>query len=154
MSSGCSREDRVSPVSAVDSFATAQIDPAWHSVTGRCCLPRGEVSAPTRSSSSWSGCPRSARPCPDTCTDISGRSVPENTRTSEIRPTYGSEVVFTTSASSGPSGSQESPSTGSPVTADATGGSGCTSGEGNARVMISSSSAMPMPSGEDTASTG
>ncbi len=63
-------------------------------------------------------------------------------------------MVFTTSASSGPSGSQVSPLTASPVTADATGGSGCSSGEGNAWVMISSSSAMPMPSGEETASTG
>ncbi len=27
-----------------------------------------------------------ARPCPDTCTGVSGRSVPENTRTSETRP--------------------------------------------------------------------
>ena len=55
ISSGWSRDDSVSPVSAVDSFATAQTDPARHSVSGRCCLPRGEVSAPTRSSSSWSG---------------------------------------------------------------------------------------------------
>ena len=47
-----------------------------------------------------------ARPCPDTCTVASGRSVPENTRTSEIRPTYGSVVVLTTSATSGPAGSQ------------------------------------------------
>ena len=85
---------------------------------------------------------------------MSARSVPENTRTSEIRPTYGSEVVFTTSASSGPFGSPVRPSTGSPVTADVTGGRGCSSGEGNAWVTISRSSAMPMPSGEETASTG
>ena len=87
MSSGCSFDDSVSPVSAVPSFATAQMFPAGHAVSGRCCLPSGEVSAPIRSSSSWSGCPRSARPCPETCTVMSGRSVPENTRTSEIRPT-------------------------------------------------------------------
>ena len=47
----------------------------------------------------WPG--RRAPPC-------SGRSVPENTRTSETRPTYGSMVVLTTSATSGPSGSQVS----------------------------------------------
>ncbi len=41
MSSGCSREDRVSPVSAVDSFATAQIEPAWHSVTRPLLLAEG-----------------------------------------------------------------------------------------------------------------
>jgi hypothetical protein len=87
ISSGSSRDDSVSPVSAVASLATAQTDPARHSASGRCSLPSGEVSAPMRSSSSWSGCPRAARPCPETCTDISARSVPENTRTSEIRPT-------------------------------------------------------------------
>ena len=32
--------------------------------------------------------------------------VPENTRTRLTLPTYGSDVVFTTSASSGPAGSQ------------------------------------------------
>ena len=40
--------------------------------------------------------------------------MPENTRTRLIRPTYGSEVVFTTSASSGPPGSEDSPLTGFP----------------------------------------
>ncbi len=85
---------------------------------------------------------------------MSGRSVPENTRTSEIRPTYGSEVVFTTSASSGPSGSPARPVTSSPVTADVTGGSGCSRGEGNAWVTISSSSARPMACGAEAASTG
>ncbi len=87
MSSGVSRDDSVSPVSAVASFATAQIEPAGLEVSGRCTLPSGDVSAPIFSSSSWSGCPRDIRPCPDTCTRASGRSVPEKTRTSEIRPT-------------------------------------------------------------------
>ena len=79
------------------------------SVTGRCCLPSGQVSAPTRSSVSWSAWPCSTRPCPDTCTAASTCSVPENTRTRLTRPTYGSEVVLTTSASSGPAGSQDNP---------------------------------------------
>ena len=87
ISSGRSLSDSVSPVSALDSLATAQMSPAAHCGTGRCCLPSGEVSAPIRSSVSWSAWPRSARPCPDTCTVASGRSVPENTRTRLIRPT-------------------------------------------------------------------
>ncbi len=45
----------------------------------------------------------------------SASSVPENTRTKLTRPTYGSEVVFTTSASSGPSGSHPSPFTVAPA---------------------------------------
>jgi len=87
ISSGCSLDESVSPVSAVDSFATAHTEPAGHEASGRCTLPSGEVSAPIFSSSSWSGCPRVTRPCPDTCTTASGESVPENTRTSEMRPT-------------------------------------------------------------------
>ena len=87
ISSGCSLEDSVSPVSAVPSLATAQMLPAEQDASGRCSLPSGEVSAPMRSSSSWSGCPRSARPWPETCTVRSGRSVPEKTRTRLIRPT-------------------------------------------------------------------
>ena len=63
-------------------------------------------------------------------------------------------MVLTTSASSGPSGSHESPETGVPSTADVTGGSGCSSGDGSAWVTTSSSSASPIPSGEATASTG
>jgi hypothetical protein len=61
MSSGCSLDDSVSPVSAVPSLATAQMFPAVHAVSGRCSLPSGEVSAPIRSSSSWSGCPRAGK---------------------------------------------------------------------------------------------
>ena len=87
MSSGCSLLDRVSPVSALVSLATAQMSPAGQAGTGRCCLPSGEVSAPTRSSMSWSACPRSASPCPDTWIPTSGRKVPENTRTRLTRPT-------------------------------------------------------------------
>ena len=52
ISSGCSFDESVSPVSAVDSFATAHTEPAWHEASGRCTLPSGEVSAPIFSSSS------------------------------------------------------------------------------------------------------
>ena len=83
----------------------------------------------------------------------SGRSVPENTRTRLIRPTYGSEVVFTTSASSGPRGSLDRPLTGLP-SGVVTAGSGCSPGAGNACVITSRSSAMPMPCGADAARTG
>src|SRR5262249_19463310 len=127
-SSGLAGSERVSPVSAVDSLATAQILPAGQDERGRCCLPSGEVSAPTRSSSSWSACPRASRPCPETCTAMSGRSVPENTRTRLIRPTNWSDVVLTTSASSGPSGSQASPDTGLPSILVTGGGGGAPPG--------------------------
>ena len=40
------------------------------------------------------------------CTGSSGRRVPEKTRTRDCRPTNGSVVVCTTSATSGPDGSQ------------------------------------------------
>ena len=49
------------------------------------------------------GCCRLQK-CPETCTGASGRRVPEKTRTRDSLPTYGSEVVLMTSASSGPSG--------------------------------------------------
>ena len=52
ISSGWSLSDSESPVSALVSLATAQMSPALHSPTVRCCLPSGEVSAPIRSS--WS----------------------------------------------------------------------------------------------------
>ena len=52
ISSGRSRSDRVSPVSAVPSLATAQMSPATHWATGRWTLPSGEVMAPMRSSTS------------------------------------------------------------------------------------------------------
>ena len=41
ISSGCSLDESVSPVSAVDSFATAHTEPAGHDVSGRCSLPSG-----------------------------------------------------------------------------------------------------------------
>ena len=85
-SRGSSGEDSVSPVSALVSRATAQMSPAGQAATGRSVAPSGEEIAPTRSSTSWSGCPRSAMPCPETCTGMSGRRVPEKTRTSETRP--------------------------------------------------------------------
>ena len=85
-SRGSSGEDRVSPVSALTSRATAQMSPAGQAATGRSAAPSGEEIAPTRSSTSWSGCPRSARPWPETCTGMSGRRVPEKTRTSDTRP--------------------------------------------------------------------
>ena len=74
----------------------------------------------------------------------SGRSVPQKTRTRLTRPTYGSVVVFTTSATSGPAGSAVSGSRGSP-SGVVTGGSGCSSGDGKPRVTRSSSSRMPSP---------
>ena len=61
-SSGRLESERVSPVSAPVSLATAQMSPATHEAMPRCCLPSGEVSAPIRSSSSWSACPLAARP--------------------------------------------------------------------------------------------
>ena len=45
ISSGASRDDSVSPVSA-------QIEPAGDEASGRCTLPSGDVSAPIFSSSS------------------------------------------------------------------------------------------------------
>jgi hypothetical protein len=63
-----------------------------------------------RSSSSWSACPEASPKkelkCPETCTVASGAKVPENTRTRLTRPTYGSLVVFTISATNVAEGSQ------------------------------------------------
>ncbi len=64
------------------------------------------------------GVPVASRPWPHRCTESSGRRVPEKTRTSETRPTYGSEDVFTTSATSGPSGSQTGAGRGLPEGGD------------------------------------
>ena len=153
MSSGLSLSERVSPVSAEVSLAMAQMSPATQWATVRCCLPSGEVRAPTRSSASWSAWPRSAMPCPDTWTTTSGRMVPEKTRTMLMRPTYGSDMVLMTSPSSGPFGSQRSPFTGLPSTVVTT-GIGCSMGEGKACVMTSSSSANPTPCGAEAARTG
>src|SRR5262249_19703092 len=68
-------------------------------------------------------------------------------------PTYGSTVVLTTSATSGPAGSQVSDSRGLPSTV-VTGGSSCSGGDGNALVSTSSSSAMPTPRVAHTGITG
>jgi hypothetical protein len=82
-----------------------------------------------------------------------GQAVAEKTLTSEIRPTYGSVVVLTTSAHSRPAGSQVSGSTGTP-SGRVTGSSGCSSGDGNAAVSTSSSSVIPTPVPAQTGSTG
>ena len=76
----------MSPVSALPSRATAQMSPAGQAATGRSVAPSGEEMAPIRSSTSWSGWPRSAMPCPETWIGMSGRRVPEKTRTRETRP--------------------------------------------------------------------
>jgi hypothetical protein len=76
----------VSPVSALPIRATAQMSPAGQAATGRRLAPSGEDTAPMRSSTSWSGWPRSLMPCPDTWIAMSGRSVPEKTLTSDTRP--------------------------------------------------------------------
>ncbi len=90
-SSGSSLAEIVSPVSAVDTFVTAHMSPATHCETGRSVAPSGEKMWPIRSSASWSFAgsqfPRAVAAWPDTWTARSGRSVPENTRTSETRPT-------------------------------------------------------------------
>ena len=70
--------------------------------------------------------------------------VPEKTRTRLTLPTYGSDVVLTTSASSGPFGSQLSLSRSLPCGVN-TSGSGCSSGDGNPLVATSSSSSVPTP---------
>ena len=147
ISSGSSFAESVSPVSARASLATAQMSPAIARDTVRCVLPSGEVMAPTFSSTSWSSWPRSLRKCPDTCTTESGRRVPEKMRTREMRPTYGSVVVLTTSATSGPSGSHVSGACGEPFGA-VTGGTSCSSGDGKPCVITSSSSVMPRPVGD------
>ena len=109
-SAGCSVVDKVSDVSAAPSLETSTMSPATACGVGRVSSPTGVASGPTRSSStSWSAwastwwkanCCR----CPQTCSALSGVRVPEKTRTSESRPTYGSLVVRTTSATSGPRG--------------------------------------------------
>ncbi len=88
---------------------------------------------------------------------MSGRSVPEKTRTRLMRPTYGSLVVLTTSATSGPSGSHVSPGAGPPSIVVIS-GRGCSMGEGKPAVITSSSSSMPTtapdPGVAHVASTG
>ena len=154
---GSSTDERVSPVSARDRRPIAQMSPATTRVAGIWVRPNEWLSAPIFSSSSWSSWPASAPKndvkCPETCTDSSGRSVPEKTRTMLSRPTYGSLVVFTTSATSGPSGSQVISPAGAPAGVK-TCGDGCSDGDGKARVARSSSSVQPMPVSEQTGTTG
>ena len=77
ISSGSSLDDRVSPVSARLSLATAQMSPAMAFATVRWVLPSGDVSAPTFSSTSWSSCPRlspkKSEKWPETWMVVSGR---------------------------------------------------------------------------------
>ena len=79
--------------------------------------------------------------------------VPENTRTRLTLPTYGSDVVFTTSASSGPAGSQAGDGRVAPAGVN-TAGVGCSGGEGKPLTMTSNSSAVPTPVVLHTGSTG
>ena len=62
-------------------------------------------------------------------------------------------MVLTTSASSGPLGSEARPVTALP-SGVVTDGIGCSAGEGKASVMISSSSSMPIFCGAEATSTG
>ena len=84
---------------------------------------------------------------------MSGLMVPEKTRTRLTLPTYGSEVVFTTSASRGPPGSHASLGFGTPSGLN-TSGSWCSGGAGKALVAISSSSDVPRPVLLHTGMTG
>src|SRR4051812_2323189 len=61
-----------------------------------------------------------------------------------MRPRYGSVVVLTTSATSGPSGSQPTVPAGAP-SGRATGGQGPSNGAGKALISRSSSSLIPRP---------
>jgi hypothetical protein len=83
--------ESVSPVSARVRRATATMSPAVPVVTGVSVPPSGRETAPTRSSMSWSGCPRSAPAkrsmWPETWTTSSCASRPEKIRTSDSRPT-------------------------------------------------------------------
>ncbi len=79
--------------------------------------------------------------------------MPEKTRTRLSRPTYGSLVVLTTSATSGPSGSQAIAPAAAPEGLN-TSGEGCSAGDGNARTARSSSSVQPTPVAEQTGTTG
>ena len=90
---------------------------------------------------------------PETWTTVSGCRVPQNTRTRLTRPTYGSVVVRTTSATSGPSGSHCSGGSARPAGVIAV-GSGCIVGDGNAAEIRSSSSPRPTPEEVDTGRTG
>ena len=154
---GSSTEESVSPVSARVSRPIAHRSPATIREAGTWLRPNGCASAPIRSSSSWSSwpepSPKNDATWPDTCTAWSGDRVPEKTRTRLSRPTYGSLVVLTISATSGPSGSDEIAAVALPAGVN-TSGAGCSAGEGKARVMRSSSSVQPTPVVEQTGTTG
>ncbi len=104
-----SHDERVSPVSARVRRPIAHRSPATTASAVTRVRPKGYDSAPSFSSSSWSSWPCSAPKndvkWPDTCTAWSAVRVPEKTRTRLSRPTYGSLVVFTISATSTPLGS-------------------------------------------------
>ena len=154
---GSSIAESVSPVSARESRPMAHRSPATTESAGTSVRPNGYDSAPSFSSSSWSSCPCSApkndAKWPDTCTACSAVSVPEKTRTRLSRPTYGSLVVLTISATSGPLGSQSIASATAPAGVK-TSGEGCSCGDGNPVTARSSSSAQPTPVWEQTGTTG
>ncbi len=116
---GWSGLESVSPVSARVSRPIEPMSPASTLAAWTWCWPNGWDRAPMRSSSSWSSWPASsaknAEKWPDTWTEASGTSVPENTRAMLTRPTYWSLLVRTTSATSGPSGSQVTGPAGPPL---------------------------------------
>ena len=87
------------PVSAETSLATAQMSPARHS-EHRCagsCPAGGQRADASRRRRGPGGRARRDR-ARTRARGRSGRSVPANTRTTEMRPTYGSVVVLITSA--------------------------------------------------------
>ena len=79
--------------------------------------------------------------------------MPEKTRTTLTRPTYGSLVVFTTSATSGADGSHGAVPAGAPAGVNTSGGV-CSGGDGKPRTIRSSSSVQPTPVAEQTGITG
>ncbi len=74
----------VSPVRVSLSLATAPMSPATSFSTGAMSLPCIQFTAPRRSAASRVRLKYA----------VSGASVPENTRSSEIRPANGSEIVL------------------------------------------------------------
>ena len=86
--------------------------------------------------------------------DWSGSRVPEKTRTTLTRPTYGSLVVFTTSATSGPDGSHGAGAGRRAGSGVNTSGGVCSGGDGKPRTIRSSSSVQPTPVAEHTGITG
>ena len=79
--------------------------------------------------------------------------MPEKTRTTLTRPTYGSLDVFTISATSGPAGSQATVPAALPDGRYTSGG-GCSCGAGNPATTRSSSSAHPTPVVAHAGTTG